>query len=81
LVSLRIQNLFFAPRFNTVVPRSPGLHEGGVAQIIQESGPPRGNAMVEVTYKKLSLHAEIKLLKVEILYIRIYNNKNDNNML
>lgn len=28
---------FFAPRFNTAVPWSPGLYEGGVAQIIQES--------------------------------------------
>jgi hypothetical protein len=67
LVSLSIQNLFFAPGFNTVVPWSPGLYEGGVAQIIQESK----NVTVPVTYKKLSLHAEIKLLKVEILYIRI----------
>jgi hypothetical protein len=71
----------FAPRFNMVVPWSPGLYDGGVAQIIQESGPPRGNVMVQITYKKLSLHAEIKLLKVEMLYIRIYYNKNDNNML
>jgi len=70
--------LFFAPRIDTVVPWSPGLYEGGVAQVIQESE----NAMVQVTYQKLSLHAKIKLLKVEIMYIRICNkNKNDNNML
>lgn len=34
----------------------------------RESGPPRGNSMVQVTYKKLPLDAKVKLFIVKILY-------------
>jgi hypothetical protein len=40
---------------------------GWVVWITQESGPPKENYVVQVTYKTSSLNAKTKLLKAEIL--------------
>jgi hypothetical protein len=52
---------------------------GGVVGIFRESGPPRGNFVVYVTYKTLSLTAKVNSLKAEILHLGVYNNNNNNN--
>ena len=58
----------------------PDYMVGGVVRITGESGPPRGNSVVYVAYKKKSsLSAKVKLLKADTLYLRGYNNNTNNN--
>jgi hypothetical protein len=39
------------------------------------------NPIVQITYKKSSINAKLKLLKAEILYLTLFNNNNNNNIL
>ena len=48
-----------------------------MVRIIRESGPPRGNSVVYVTYKKLSLNAKVELLKVKILSLTVCHDDDD----
>ena len=57
--------------YRTVVPWSSRLYGRGVIRIIQESGPPRGNYMVDMT-KIMSLIAKVKPLKAKVLYLTVY---------
>jgi len=47
---------------------------GGVFRINGESGPPRENSVINATYKKSSRNRQLKLLKAEVIYPRVYNN-------
>ena len=54
-----------------IVPRSSGLY-GEVSQIIRESGPPTGDPVVQVAYKKSSLNS-----KGELLYLTVCDDDDD----
>jgi len=43
----------------TVVLPSTGLYRGGAVRITAESGPPRGNSVVYVTYKNSPLRTKV----------------------
>ena len=59
----------------TVVLQSSGLHGREGLSGLPGSGQQRGNVEVEVTQKKSSLSAKVKLLKAEILYLTVNNKK------
>ena len=54
-----------------IVPRSSGLY-GEVSQIIRKSGPPAGDPVVQVAYKKSSLNS-----KGELLYLTVCDDDDD----
>jgi hypothetical protein len=53
----------------------------GTVRITRHYGPPRGNSVILVTYKKQSLYSKVKLLKAEIQYLPIYDDDYDNDVL
>jgi hypothetical protein len=48
-----------------------------MGEIYRKSEPARGNSVVQVTYKTSSLHDKVKLLKVKILYLTVYDDDDD----
>jgi hypothetical protein len=53
---------------------------GRAIRITQESRPPRGNSIVQVTHKKKSsLIDKVKFLTVKILYLTVYDDDDDDN--
>jgi hypothetical protein len=51
----------------------------GVVRITRVKGPRRGNFVVKVTNKYSSFSDKVKLFKVEILYLTVYNNNYNKN--
>jgi hypothetical protein len=50
-----------------------------MVRITWVKGPRRGNFVVKVTNKYLSLNAEVKHFKAEVLYMTVHNNNYNKN--